>query len=472
MLNFSDYPHHIADLTTAALQAVDPTMLVARHLSREGSTVRLGQKQYKLSPDGRVFLIAVGKAAVPMSLAALEQLGDLFTSGLIVTKQTDVDWYGRLVTEGYGRFFESQSDQPPPLRFFAAGHPLPDEVSQAAATAAAHLLADTTPNDLVICLISGGASALLSQPRLALPVWRRLHTLLLASGCPIHEFNQVRRALDAIKGGGLARLAAPATCTSLILSDVVGSHLPDIGSGLTVPATETAVSALTILKQYDIPARLETAVWQPIMTYLTDEDTQPAIYETAPTLATGRVDNLIIGDGKLAATAVLVRATQLGFTPHLLTTHLQGEAREVGRVAAALAQDSMPNRCLILAGETTVTVRGQGRGGRNQEVALAAAMALAGLPGRVLVSLATDGEDGPTPAAGAMVSGKTAVLARQQGIEPRPYLVRNDSYTFFTQLDEATAGQAPPSLIYTGSTGTNVNDLLLILTYDHEKNDA
>ena len=465
-MNFDNYPNHVADLTSAALQAADPTEAVARYLQRQGHQLHFGTYTHHLAANGRIFLIAVGKAAVPMSLAALEQLGDTLTAGLIVAKETDVDWYSQLHQAGYGRFLASSDQQPPRLRFFAAGHPLPNEVSQAAATAAAHLLADTTPDDLVITLVSGGTSALLSQPRLSLPVWRRLHQLLLASGCTIQELNQVRRQLDAVKGGGLAQLAAPATCVGLILSDVVGSSLPDIGSGPTVPTDETADSALTVLKRYDIPARLETAVWQAIHTHLTQADIQPAAGPLAHTVPLGRVHNIIVGDGKLAATAVLARAAQLGFVPQLLTTHLQGEAREVGRVAAALAQDAAPNRCFILAGETTVTLRGQGRGGRNQEVALAAAIALAGIPNRVVASLASDGEDGPTSAAGAVVSGETAVLARRHGLEPRHYLARNDSHTFFAQLDEVLNGRAPASLITTGSTGTNVNDLLLILTYD------
>ncbi len=465
-MNFADYPDHVAALTSAALQAADPAAAVARHLQRQGRHFHFDDYTHHLAANGRVFLIAAGKAAVPMGVAALEQLGDTLTAGLIVAKETDVDWHSQLHRAGYGRLLAGSDEQPPRLRYFAAGHPLPDEVSQAAATAAAHLLADTTPDDLVIALISGGTSALLSQPLLSLPVWRRLHQLLLASGCTIQELNQVRRHLDVIKGGGLARLAAPATCVGLILSDVVGSSLPDIGSGPTVPVDETAASALTVLKRYDIPARLETAVWQAIEAYLTQADTRPAAGPAASTVPLGRVHNLIVGDGKLAATAVLARAAQLGFIPHLLTTHLQGEAREVGRVAAALAQDAAPNRCFILAGETTVTVRGPGRGGRNQELALAAAMALSGVTYRVIASFASDGEDGPTPAAGAMVSGETAALARQHGLEPRHYLAGNDSHTFFTRLDEAVVGHAPVSLITTGSTGTNVNDLLLVLTYD------
>jgi glycerate 2-kinase len=472
-MNFADYPRHIALLTEAALQAADPAAAVTAHLSRHGRQVQLGSHRHTLPENGRIFLIAVGKAAVPMSLAALDQLGDLFSAGLVVVKdtlvkETDVDWHGRLHDAGYGRLLESHEEQPPPLRFFVAGHPLPNEVSLAAANAAAHLLADTTPDDLVICLISGGTSALLSQPRLPLPVWRRLHEALLASGCTIQELNQVRRQLDSIKGGGLARLAAPATCAGLILSDVVGSNLLDIGSGPTVMTDETAETALTVLQRYDMPARLETAVWQTIHAYLTEAATQPDIDPSGHTIPLGRVHNKIVGDGQMAATAVLARAAQLGFVPQLLTTHLQGEAREVGYVAAALARDAAPNRCFIMAGETTVTLRGDGRGGRNQELALAAALALDGVPGRVIASFATDGEDGPTPAAGAIITGQTAELARHHGLEPRHFLARNDSHTFFGHLDEITGetGMVPVSLITTGSTGTNVNDILLILTYE------
>ncbi|MFO7536460.1 MAG: DUF4147 domain-containing protein [Chloroflexota bacterium] len=465
-MNFAHYPHHIADLISAALQAADSTAGLSRHLMRQGRQLHLGSYTHQLAENGRVFLVAVGKAAVPMCLAALDQLGETFSAGLVVAKESHVDWYSQLYESEYGRYLESGQEHSPQLRFFAAGHPLPNEVSLAAAAAAAQLLSDTTPDDLVICLISGGASALLSQPRLPLPLWRRLHEMLLASGCTIQELNQVRRQLDSIKGGGLARLAAPATCAGLILSDVVGSSLPDIGSGLTVVTDETAVSALTVLERYDIASRLPAAAWQTIHTYLTQADTQPVVDEAAHTVPLGRVHNQIVGDGQMMATAVLARAAQLGFVPQLLTSHLQGEAREVARVAAALARDAAPNRCFILAGETTVTLRGDGRGGRNQELALAAAIDLAGLPGRVLASLASDGEDGPTPVAGAVVTGETAELARRLNLEPRHYLARNDSYTFFSRLDEALAATTPAALITTGSTGTNVNDLLVILTYE------
>jgi glycerate 2-kinase len=470
-MKFADYPYHIDELITAALQAADPAAAVKRCLQRQEQSLHLGAFHHNLAENGRIFIIAVGKAAVPMCLAALDQLGDAFTAGLVVAKETDVDWHSRLYDSGYGRFLESSEGQPPRLRFFAAGHPLPNEVSLAAAGAVAQLLQDTTPNDLVLCLISGGTSALLSQPRLPLPLWRRLHQALLASGCTIQELNQVRRQLDAIKGGGLAHLAAPATCASLILSDVVGSSLPDIGSGPTVVGPtvvveETAASALALLERYDITARLPTADWQAIHSFLAQGGTRPGEGQMAYTVPVGRVHNMVVGDGQMAATAVLARAAQLGFAPQLLTTHLQGEAREVGRVAAALAQDAPPNRCFILAGETTVTLRGEGRGGRNQELALAGVIALAGVPGRVLASFASDGEDGPTPAAGAVVTGETADLARRHNLEPRQYLAHNDSHNFFGRLDEALAGTAPTTLITTGSTGTNVNDLLLLLTYE------
>jgi glycerate 2-kinase len=470
-MNFSDYPQHIAELVNAALQAADPVQAVARHLTRQGQQLHLGTGKYQLHPNSRIYLIATGKAAVPMSLAALEQLGADFTTGVVVAKETDSNWYSQLHNSAYGRYLASDDDQPPRLRFFAAGHPLPNEVSVAAGTAVAHLLQDTTPQDLVLCLISGGTSALLSQPRLPLPAWRQLHEALLASGCTIQELNQVRRQLDSLKGGALARLAAPATCVGLLLSDVVGSSLSDIGSGPTVPNRETAADALTIMQRYNVAERLETAVWQTIENYLTQADTQPSATPSAHTVPYGPVHNYLIGDGQMAATAVLARAAQLGFMPQLLTTHLQGEASTVGQVAAAIARDAPPNRCFIMAGETTVTLRGDGQGGRNQELALAAALALAGVPNRVVVSLATDGEDGPSPAsgppaAGAVITGETVALARRHGLEPRHYLARNDSYTFFSQLDAVKDTAVPNTHLTTGSTGTNVNDLLLILTYE------
>jgi glycerate 2-kinase len=457
-LRFQDYPQHVRQLAGAALAAADPGRAVRRYLRRRGPrSLAIGEQRY--APDqGRVFLVAVGKAAVPMGLAATEIIaGDLFAA-VLITKQGDEAWRSAVAP-----FISPQTA----FHLFTAGHPTPDQNSVWATSAVIELLAQTTADDLVLCLISGGASALLTHPLIPLPEWRQLTQILLASGCDIHELNLVRRALDRVKGGGLARLAAPAICASLILSDVVGNPLEIIGSGPTAPpppGEDVAAAAATVLARYGVAEQVDTAVWRQISQALAA--VRPGYVDRR------RIYNLVIGDVRQAAQAALARAAQLGFVPHLLTTHLEGEAREVGRLAAALARDIQPGHCYILGGETTVTVRGDGQGGRNQEVALAAALALTGLPGIVVASVATDGEDGVTPAAGAMVTGQTVEDGRHYGLEAADFLRRNDSHTFFAQLDarrrQAATEQAADTLIQTGPTGTNVNDLLFIFAYPHD----
>jgi hydroxypyruvate reductase len=347
--------------------------------------------------------------------------------------------------------------------------------------AVTEFIAQATVGDLILFLISGGTSALLTQPLLSLTEWQQLTQVLLASGCTIQELNCVRRQLDHVKGGGLARMAAPATCISLILSDVVGNPLADIGSGPTVLVDESPADALAVLQRYGVAAQLDTAVWQRIEQLLQQPDLFPRKVVQS--------EQVVVGDVKAAATAVFTKAAHLGFLAHILTTRLEGEAREVGKFVAAIAQDLPPGHCLILGGETTVTVRGEGQGGRNQELALAAAVALQGHPNVVIMSLATDGEDSTTGAAGAMVSGETAVLAHEYGLDPLEFLNNNDSYSFFKQLDDTiltmsmkepmiepnvegeTTDVSPSNsaphlhLLQTGPTGTNVNDLIVILTY-------
>lgn len=448
---FEDYHHHIAQLMEAAITAVNPQTAVTRHLKRSGRRLTVGSGSNASTFDldhGKLYLVSVGKAAVPMAKAALNLLNDALEGGVIVPKKGERDWQAELGDWVLGER----------LRLFPAAHPVSDADSAAAATLVFDLLSKTTKNDLVLFLISGGASALLTRPQLPLGDWQRLTDVLLASGCTIQQLNTVRRHLDEVKGGGLARAAAPAACLSLILSDVVGNPLGAIGSGPTVAASDTPADALTILQRYRVSEKVETAVWRRTLLSLHRANNQ---HETQLWPAVNR--HHIIGDVRQAATAAMLRAVQLGFVSDILTTHLEGEAREAGRMAAAIARDTQPSCCRLLGGETTVTLRGKGTGGRNQEVALAAAIALAGKPRTVVASVATDGEDGPTGAAGAVVTGETAVVARQNHLDPTTYLDHNDSHTFFSRLDSS---QSTPTLIRTGQTGTNVNDLIIILTYN------
>lgn len=452
-LHFDDYHIHIEQILEAALEAADPARAVRRNLQRSGNQIHAGPYRYRRG-QGRIFLIATGKAALPMGQAALSLLGNDVAGGIFITKQTEsgnARHYSAHIGKGHA-----------PIDVYEAAHPVSDQSGVTATKAVIRLLRQTQRGDLVLCLISGGTSALLTRPLLSLTHWQQLTAALLESGCTINELNNVRKQLDAVKGGGLAQLAAPAAVVSLILSDVVGNPLDVIGSGPTAPNPDPPAEALTVLHRYHVADVLPRETWRRVREHLTD----PREAISLARFAELEVVNVIVGDVRQAAQAAASTATGLGFESQLLTAYLEGEAREVGKVAAAFAKEMAPARCYLLGGETTVTVHGKGKGGRNQEVALSAAIALAGRERRVVASVATDGEDGPTDAAGAVTTGITAPLADRAGIDPQKYLDDNDSYTFFDALS-TLAPQHPTigGLVRTGPTGTNVNDLLLILTY-------
>ncbi len=379
-----------------------------------------------------------------MATAIAEILDERLTQGIVVTK------YGHNISQSPVKN----------LQILEAGHPTPDENSVRGAQAVADCAAQATERDLVICLISGGGSALLTLPApdLTLADLKALTDALLRSGATINEVNTVRKHCSRIKGGNLARMVAPAPLVTLILSDVVGDPLDVIASGPTVPDPTTVAEAREVLEHYGIVETGETSFFRE-----TPKPGDPAFEQ---------VQHVIVGSNRLAAVAAVEQARQLGFNALLLSTYVEGEAREVAKVAAALTKgicahgDPLsPPACLVWGGETTVTVRGEGtvsrrghrpygKGGRNQELALAAALALDGWPDVLVMALATDGTDGPTDGAGAIVTGETVARARTLGLDPWAALAANDSYTFFNALGD---------LIRTGPTGTNVNDLLFML---------
>jgi glycerate 2-kinase len=451
---FADFRRHVDEIVAATVAAADADDAVSRYLRREGRFLTIGREPDAEQIDldrGRVYLVASGKAAVPMARAALRVLGNDVAAGIVITKDSGLD--ADDLIQAAGEEFTGR-----PVKIFSAGHPVPDERSVDGTKAVVDMLADARREDAVICLISGGTSSLLTQPLLPLEDWRKLVELLLKSGCTINELNAVRRSVDRIKSGGLARAAGPATCYGLILSDVIGNQLNVIGSGPTVPEEELVVGAVQVLGRYDIARQLEREEWGRLALALN----QARFLHKSPRPS---VRNLIIGDVRGAATAALVAAIRMGFVGQLLTAHLDGQAREIGRLAAGIARDLPSGQCLIMGGETTVTVRGKGLGGRNQELALAAALALERQPRAVVFGFTTDGEDGPTPAAGAAITGETARLARSYGLDPVAYLVDNGSHTFFDRLDNLSRGRAEPHLIITGPTSTNVNDLIVVLSY-------
>ena len=433
----------IARILAAGLDAVDPAAGVSRALKREGSQLQVGSWTADLDRFHHIWICGFGKAGYPMAAAATEILSGRVGSGLIVTKQGQAP---NLSLPGGVRVHESS-------------HPVPDERGAAAAREMEALLAQAGAEDLVLCLISGGGSALLPAPcaGLHLEDIQATTSALLACGADIQQINTVRKHLDRLKGGGLARAASPAHLVALILSDVIGDPLDVIASGPTVPDPTTFGDALAVLDGYDLRTKVPLPVRQRLEAGQRGEAPETpkpgnAIFE--------RVHTEIIGSNITAARAAAVQAEKEWFHTLLLTTSLQGEARQAGRFLASIAQQihasgdplSRP-ACLIAGGETTVTLQGTGLGGRNQELALGAVNDLAGLPDAILVALATDGGDGPTDAAGAVVSGESAARARQLGLLPASYLANNDAYHFFEPLGD---------LLKPGPTQTNVNDLTFL----------
>jgi glycerate 2-kinase len=444
-----ELPHgaSVTRILAAAIAAVEPGAAVRRFLRREGETLVAGDVAYDLGAFDRVWIIGAGKAGAPMAVAAAEIVGERLTGGIVIVKE------GHLTADHVAAL-------QPQVELLEAGHPLPDARGVAAGERIAALLTQLGERDLVLALISGGGSALLTRPApgISLDDMQKLTEVLLACGASINEINTLRRHLDTLKGGGLARLAAPATVITLVLSDVVGDPLDVIASGPTVADPTTFADALDVLERYNILSQTPMAILRRL-----EGGVRGAIAETPkpgdPALA--RVGNLIIGSNRLAAEAALAAAQREGFNALILTTFLQGEARVVGRVLAAIAREIADNNrpigrpaCVIAGGETTVTLRGDGRGGRNQELALAAVADLAAAPGALLVALATDGGDGPTDAAGAVVSTTTYQRAGDLGLDVAAALARNDSYPFFDALGD---------LLRPGSTHTNVNDLALVV---------
>ena len=427
-------------MLTAALAAVDPLESVRHAVTRKGATLQVGEHRYDLHRYTRIFAIGAGKASARMAVALEQRLGTRLTGGAVVVK------YGHSASTAF-------------IRIQEAGHPVPDQAGQRAAGQILTLLNQLTADDLVFVLLSGGASSLLPAPAPGVTLADKQQTtaLLLLSGATIHEINAVRKHLSAMKGGRLAA-ATRAQIITLILSDVLGDDLGTIGSGPTAPDGTTYADAIQTLRRYGIWKKVSTNIRAHLL------KGQRGAYPESPKPGARifrRVQNQIIGNNQAAVEAVFQVARQSRLHPLLLTTSLQGEAREAAKWFGAMAREIIatgrPIRrpaCLIAGGELTVTVRGNGRGGRAQEFALAAARELAGLPNVWIAGFGTDGTDGPTDAAGAVVDGRTRARAAQLDVDPMDYLDRNDAYHFFK-----TVG----GLIHTGPTGTNVNDLYLLI---------
>lgn len=425
---------HSRSILKAALDAANPAAMVESALR--------GRRD--LDRYEHIFVVGAGKAGGTMALAAERVLGSRITAGCVALKDGDTAKSRRI-----------------DLRL--CGHPVPDQRGVAAARKIAELCGAAGPGDLVLCLLSGGASALLPAPAPPVTLAEKKATtkLLLSSGATIHQINAVRKHISTIKGGQLATLAAPAHVVTLALSDVVGDQPDAIGSGPTAPDSSTFADALAVLDRFHLRARVPKSVREKLESGI-GETPKPGdrIFEN--------VENRIVGSNQKSLEAAAKKAKALGYHTLILASTIEGETRDVARMHAAIArqirvhgQPLRPPACVISGGETTVTIRGEGKGGRNQEFALAAAIDIAGLKDTLIMSVGTDGTDGPTDAAGAIADGETCARSvvsdasrHRTKLDPEQSLAENDAYPFFENLGD---------LIITGSTGTNVMDLHVVL---------
>jgi hydroxypyruvate reductase len=423
------------EIWAAALAAAEVRPLVHRLLRRAGpASFTVSGARIDVAPEGRVLVVGAGKASAAMAAALEDVLGDRLHDGYVVVK------------DGYKVPTRK-------VQIVEAGHPVPDPRGEEAARAILERAHHAAEADVVFVLISGGGSALLPAPAppVTLDEKRALTRMLLGAGATITELNAVRKHLSLVKGGRLAQAAAPARVVTLVLSDVIGDPLDVIASGPTAPDASTFADAVAVLRRRGVwaaappavRARLEAGVRGEV-----DETPKPG----DPTFA--RVRHHVIGNNALVTDAAMARAAALGYRPTLLTRALEGEARDVARALVARARALPPPAALIAGGETTVTVHGSGRGGRCQELALAAAIALDGVGDVVLLAGGTDGTDGPTDAAGGLVDGGTVTRLRAAGIAARTALDANDAYT---------ALGASEDLLVSGPTCTNLLDLYLVL---------
>lgn len=431
----------------AAVDAAEPRRAVASHLrvagDRLGVKTPTGERWVDLPPAGagRILVVGAGKGSAPMAQAVEEVLGDRVWGGAVCVK------------DGHGTPLER-------VALFEASHPVPDERGTEAAARILDLMRGAGPDDLVISVLSGGGSALLTLPApgVSLGDIQELTGLLLACGASIGEINALRKHLSQVSGGRLAVAAHPARVVNLVLSDVVGDKLDVIASGPFSADPSTFSQARESLRRYRLEDRVPAGVRRVL-----EAGERGEVPETPKVghPALEGVVHAVVGSNRLSLEAAASAARELGYRPLILSSRLQGEAREAARFLAAVAGECRlsgdpvaPPACLLAGGETTVTLRGAGKGGRNQELALALALELEGWPGLAGLSGGTDGTDGPTDAAGAVSDHTTVERARARGLDPREYLEGNDSYTFFDVLGD---------LVRTGPTRTNVMDVQILL---------
>lgn len=427
----------VKEAIVSALEAVHPARAVRQALKQVGHMLCIEETQIDLDAISRIRVIGGGKGAQPMAAALFDILDSRIETGAVVVKKGEAS----ALKTGFISVIES-------------AHPIPDETSLNAARTMLSLTRDLSPSDFVFVLISGGASSLLTLPAhpLNLSDLQQTTHILINAGIDISAFNTVRKHLSAIKGGNLARHIHPARFMTLILSDVVGDSVEAIGSGPTAPDNTTFKDAFRILEQvhafHKLPLRVQTRILSGVRGEIPDT---PSADHPAYRLGTSH----IVGSNRMAAKAAATIFEKHGLKTRMQTS-LTGEARDVGRQLIADAKKADSHHAWVFGGETTVTVTGQGRGGRNQELALSAALAMKDSSNMLLITVATDGGDGPTNAAGAVATPKTYQRGMAHDLCLETHLENNDAYPFFKTLGD---------LLITGPTQTNVADLTFLLKW-------
>jgi len=441
MTSLMELRAHARGIFMAGVKSADPVDGIKTNVRLHDDYLQIADRNYRLANIRNILVVGCGKAAAKMAIAIEDLLGDRVSGGIVVVKY------------GYALSLER-------IKVVEAGHPIPDEAGVDGARQIIELVRTAGENDLVLFLISGGGSALLPGPAdgLTLAEKQRTTQMLLQSGATIQEVNAVRKHISKLKGGRFAKLVAPANCVSLILSDVIGDSLEAIASGPTVADSTTYGDCLEIVRRYGLTDKTPHAVVN-----LLRRGAEGAIDETPkPSDAIfHKVQNVIIGSNRAALNGAERQAETFGYQTRVLSSSVEGESLTVAKSHAALVKEiagsGQPLRrpaCVISGGETTVTIRGDGLGGRNQEFALAAAVEIDGLDGVIVLSGGTDGTDGPTDAAGAIVDASTVQRGRARGLDAAAFLARNDSYHFLKATDD---------LLITGPTFTNVMDLQVML---------
>ena len=437
----SQMRNHASRIFSAGLEAVNPADAVKSSCAFNGHELICGGETYNLDQYKNIIIIGAGKATAPMAMAIEEMLSPRVLKGLINVK------YEHLAPLNQ-------------IKINEAGHPVPDANGKQGAQKTLEIATQASAEDLVICLISGGGSALWPLPVAGISLQDKQKTtdILLSCGATINEINIIRKHLSKIKGGRLAGLVSPATLICLILSDVVGDDLDVIASGPTVPDSSTFGDCLTVIEKYNLQDKLPPPIFEYLTAGLYDKSKETPKKNSS---VFKKVNNIIIGNNLAAIKAAEKMAIQLGYNTLILSSMIEGETRVVAGVHTAIAKEIIKSghpisrpACILSGGETTVTIRGKGKGGRNQEFALAALPDIAGWDHTVILSAGTDGTDGPTDAAGAFADSESFQKACQKGLRPDNALSQNDSYPFFKELDD---------LLITGPTNTNVMDLRIIL---------